>query len=247
MGSDRDHHAGRAAGHTVSGTPRSRHRTLVMYVAAVLLIAGGVSAAVVAASDQQHPPHLHPTTLTALPTPTPAGTAPTDPPPGDPVLIIGPTMPRSVPTHITIPAIGVNHDVRPAGLNPDGTLHTPPLTQVQWPVWYEYSPTPGELGPSVIVGHIDSATAGPGVFFRLGAMKAGDTISVRREDGSTARFIVYKTAEYKKTDFPTHAIYGDTDRAELRLISCGGAFNSADRSYVDDIVIYAMLTNAIKP
>lgn len=155
-------------------------------------------------------------------------------------------MPPSVPTHISIPAIEVNHDVRPTGLNPDGTLHTPPLSQVQWPVWYRYSPTPGQRGPSVIVGHIDSADAGPGVFFKLGALKAGDRITITRQDGSIVRFTVYKTAEYAKTDFPTDRVYGNTAGAELRLISCGGAFSTAERSYGDDIVIYARLADAVR-
>jgi sortase (surface protein transpeptidase) len=123
-------------------------------------------------------------------------------------------------------------------------MHTPPLSEVQWPVWYKYSPTPGEQGPSVIVGHIDSAKQGPGVFFKLGSMQKGDKITVQRKDGTTAHFTVYQLAEYDKSDFPTKKVYGNTHRAELRLISCGGKFNSAKHSYVDDIVVYAKLTKS---
>lgn len=80
-----------------------------------------------------------------------------------------------------------------------------------------------------------------------GPIPPTDTISVQREDGSTARFVAYKTAEYRKTDFPTDTVYGNIHRAELRLISCGGAFNSTKHSYDDDIVIYARLTKTITP
>jgi hypothetical protein len=153
----------------------------------------------------------------------------------------GSALPASRPTHLTIPAIGVDHAVRPTGLNPDGTLHTPPLSQVAWPVWYEHSPTPGQRGPAVIAGHIDSAKQGQGVFFRLGALSKGDRIAVARADGSTAHFVVYALGEYSKSAFPTGKVYGNTPDAELRLISCGGSFNAAKHSYRDNIVVYAHL------
>jgi hypothetical protein len=150
-------------------------------------------------------------------------------------------MSRSVPVGLRVPAIGVDHAVRPTGVNPDGSMHTPPLSEVQWPVWYKYSPTPGQRGPAVIVGHIDSATQGEGVFFRLGALRRGDRIAVSRADGSTAHFAVYAVGEYSKAHFPTEEVYGNTEGSELRLISCGGSFDRDERSYRDDIVVYARL------
>jgi LPXTG-site transpeptidase (sortase) family protein len=152
-------------------------------------------------------------------------------------------MPRSKPVNISIPAIGVDHAVRPTGLNSDGTMHTPPLSEVQWPDWYKYSPTPGQQGPSVIVGHINSAKYGPGVFSKLDDVSQGDTVNVKRKDGSVAHFTVFKTEEYPKSDFPTKKVYGNTKRAELRLITCGGSFNASKHSYRDNIVAYAKLTN----
>jgi hypothetical protein len=187
----------------------------------------------VAASDQQTPP------TSAVTTTAPPATHEVH---AGGRATVGPMMPHSRPTHISIPAIGVDHGLRPTGLNPDGTMHTPPLSEVAWPVWYEYSPTPGQQGPAVIVGHIDSAKKGPGVFYRLGALTRGDEITVARADQTTAQFTVYRLGEYPKTDFPTGTVYGNTHRAELRLISCGGTFNHARHSYRDDIVAYARLT-----
>lgn len=241
-------------GAAVKGRDTGRGGALAWGATAAALVAAAAAALGIAAASQQTPPRFHATTLApsstrpeapnagATPSPSTAGT------PGTPTGAAGAEnamiMPPSAPTHISIPAIGVNHDLRPTGLNPDGTLATPPLTQVQWPVWYKYSPTPGQRGPAVIVGHIDSATDGGGVFFKLGAMRAGDTIIIGRRDGSAAQFTVYKTAEYNKANFPTSSVYGNTADAEVRLISCGGAFDTSKKSYEDDIVIYARLTQA---
>jgi hypothetical protein len=176
-----------------------RRSVLATATAAVILLAGGVSACGVAASDQQSPPQPAVTT-TAPPTPH-QGTA--HQASASNASPLGPTMPRSVPTHLMVPAIGVDHGLLTLGLNPDGAMHTPPLSKVAWPGWYEYSPTPGEQGPAVIVGHIDSAKKGPGVFFKLGALHKGDQITVHRKDGSTAHFTVYNTAEYPKGKAPS--------------------------------------------
>jgi sortase (surface protein transpeptidase) len=150
-------------------------------------------------------------------------------------------LPASVPTHLSIPAIQVNHDLGVVGQNPDGTIQVPPLNDVALPAWYHFSPTPGQLGPAVVVGHIDSAQAGKGVFYDLGALRPGDTISVQRKDGRTVSFSVYSVEEYPKTSFPTQKVYGNTTDAELRLITCGGAFNPAAHSYDDNIVVYARM------
>jgi hypothetical protein len=137
----------------------------------------------------------------------------------------------------------VNHSVLKLGLNRDQTVEVPPLSEVPTPGWYEYSPTRGGVGTAVILGHIDSAKEGAGVCFRLGGMTEGDEIAVNRADGSTAHFAVYAVHEYPKSHFPAQAVYGNTARAELRLIGCGGSLDRAKHSYRDDIVVYARLVS----
>lgn len=160
-----------------------------------------------------------------------AGTGSPAPPPADPVR-------RSPPVALDIPAIKVHSTLLTLGLNPDGTVEVPPVDSPQ-AGWYKDSPTPGELGPAVILGHVDSAKAGPGVFYELRALRPGDDISVTRADGSVVAFRVDRVAEYPKQAFPTDAVYGDIDHAGLRLVTCGGTFDAATRSYVDNIVVYA--------
>ena len=110
--------------------------------------------------------------------------------------------------------------------------------------FYTLGPTPGQFGPAVIAGHVDSHR-GPAVFYRLGALKAGATVSVGRRDGTTARFVVDKVAAYPKAQFPTTAVYGNTtSRAELRLITCGGSFDDRSGHYVDNVVAFAHLVSA---
>jgi sortase (surface protein transpeptidase) len=111
--------------------------------------------------------------------------------------------------------------------------------------WYRYSPTPGEIGPSVIIGHVDSAKRGPSVFFTLGALKPGQRIEVARADGTTAAFGIDSVESFPKNSFPTRAIYGDTDYAALRLITCGGSFDKATGNYRDNIVVFARLVGSV--
>ena len=148
---------------------------------------------------------------------------------------------ESRPVSLSIPAIHLNSPLSKVGLNPDGTIAVPPLLATpSEPAWYRYSPTPGSLGPSVILGHVDSYR-GPAVFYRLGALRPGDRIDVGLQDGVTAIFVVDGVREYAKVQFPTTLIYGRTDFAALRLITCGGTFDSATRSYLDNVVVFASL------
>ena len=158
-----------------------------------------------------------------------------------------PFVPRtasgSTPVEIDIPTLGVQADVESMGLNADNTVQVPPLSQVGVAGWYKYSPVPGQRGPSVIVGHIDSAVYGRGVFFDLGALHRGASVTVVRADHMVATFVVTQVVEYPKSSFPTEAIYGNTSNAALRLITCGGRFDPAKRSYVDNIVAFATLAS----
>ncbi|MEU7755341.1 class F sortase [Micromonospora sp. NPDC049101] len=148
---------------------------------------------------------------------------------------------RSVPTSIEIPRIGVQATIMSLGTNPDGTVQVPPLEQADQAGWYEPGASPGETGNAVIVGHVDSAKLGPAVFFDLGALVPGDTMTVRRADGRPATFRVDSVASYPKTAFPTELVYGPADRPGLRVVTCGGQFDQAAKSYPDNIVVFATL------
>lgn len=217
--------------------PTSRRLRRVALASAVVLILGGGSAITLAATEQTHPPvpparAARPHHSTTAPQPTPSrGREP------------GPvSYPASTPTHLTIPGIGVDARVGQVGRDAHGAIEVPqPGPDYNRPAWYRYSPTPGQIGPAVIVGHVDSAAEGPSVFFRLGALKAGNTVRVRRADGRTLTFRVDRVAEYGKDDFPTARVYGATRTPQLRLITCGGSFDPDARSYRDNIVAYASL------
>lgn len=147
---------------------------------------------------------------------------------------------RAVPVRLRIPAIGVDSALMDLGLLPDGSLQVPPSG---FPAgWYTGGPTPGELGPAVIAGHID--WHGPGVFFKLHELKPGDLVTIRRADGSQPTFRIRRVAQYPKEHFPTAVVYGNLDHAGLRLITCGGSFNSKTGHYRDNIVAFADLVES---
>jgi hypothetical protein len=142
------------------------------------------------------------------------------------------------PVRLLVPAAGIATALPAVHLDGSGILVPP--DDVATAGWFADGTAPGDVGPAVLVGHVDS-TAGPGVFFRLRDLRPGDGIEVRRADGSVVRFAVTRVARYPKTAFPTAAVYGPTPDAELRLITCGGAFDRAARSYLDNVVVYARL------
>ena len=144
--------------------------------------------------------------------------------------------PVAAPVSLTIPLIGVTTKLIRLGLASDGSLRVPPTTSVAG--WYTGSPRPGATGSAIIVGHIDSVS-GPGVFFRLPELRKGDQVYIRRADGTLVKFLVTSVRQYLKDQFPTQAVYGPTPDAELRLITCGGAFDSATGHYLSNIVVYA--------
>ena len=154
------------------------------------------------------------------------------------------TLPRSKPVTLDIPAIGVHSKVQYLGQTPEGALETPaPGPLYDQAAWYRHSPTPGSLGPAILLGHIDSAANGPSVFFRLGELKPGDRISVTRADDSVATFEVDSVEVYPKDDFPTELVYGDIDHAGLRVLTCGGAFDDIAGHYLDNVVVFARLVD----
>ena len=144
--------------------------------------------------------------------------------------------PVASPVSLTIPLIGVRTRLVMLSLTSTGELQVPSSTSVAG--WYTGSPRPGATGPAIIVGHIDSLT-GPGVFYRLSELAAGDKIYVKRADGTLVEFRVTSVQTYLKDRFPTQDVYGPVPDPELRLITCGGAFDYASGHYLNNIVVYA--------
>lgn len=141
------------------------------------------------------------------------------------------------PVRIRIPSIGVDAAVDPLEVDANNVL-PPPATNERTGYW-RAGPEPGERGPAVIVGHVDSFQ-GPAVFFRLTELTTGDQIHVDRADGSTATFVVQRLERHDKNKFPTKAVYGDTPDQQLRLVTCGGEFDDEDRRYLDNIIAFAV-------
>ena len=147
----------------------------------------------------------------------------------------------SVPVSIRIPVINVSAPVEKVGKNADGTVQVPPLDNHNLTGWYHYGPTPGQLGSSVILGHVDSYT-GISVFYYLKDLRPGNKIYVTLADGAVATFAVDGVQKVAKTDFPTASVYeAHLDYPSLRLITCGGYFEQATGHYLDNIIVYAHL------
>lgn len=235
----------RGGRHRMSRGRRGIRRNLVATVAAVFLAASGATAIAFAVAAQKHAPQpplsaagsLEPSVSASIPS---ARSSP------DPVTkVVGPVLPSSAPVSIEIPAIGVHSALQYLGLTAQHTLQVPaPGPRYDEAGWYKYSSTPGSLGPAVIVGHVDSAAQGPSVFFNLGVLRPGDNVLVTRADGLIAVFSVDGVRRYPKDHFPTQLVYGKTDHAALRLITCGGAFDPATGHYLDNIVVFASLVGS---
>jgi Sortase domain len=209
--------------------PRGSLRARLAGLAGALLIFSGVVAVAVAVILQQHAPQ---------PSAGAAGSIGF----GRPHPL---ALRRSVPVAVHIPAIGVTSDLLHLGVDAAGAIEVPSLyTEASEAAWYKYSVTPGQIGASVIEGHVDSY-AGPAVFFRLGALRPGDRIDVRLADRVTAVFRVTGVREYLKSRFPAKAIYGSTTYAALRLITCGGAFDYTTGHYLSSTVVYASLIASV--
>lgn len=158
------------------------------------------------------------------PTPTPA-------PP-----VVRKQLPR--PVRIIVPAIGVDAPVIPLGINPDHTVQVPStFTETGW---FKPGPEPGEVGSALIVGHVDSYK-GPGVFYRLPALRRGDRITVVLVSGRRLRFVVTSSRDVSKLRFPSELVYRRTRRSTLRLVTCGGRFDPSTRHYLSNHIVFAWL------
>ncbi|MDL5206056.1 class F sortase [Streptomyces sp. ALI-76-A] len=148
---------------------------------------------------------------------------------------------RSVPVRLKIPGIEVDTPLMRLGLAPDGTVEVPPITADDQAGWYRHSPTPGQTGPSVILGHATVGAYGDGVFRHLARVRRGDRIVARLENGTAAAFTVQTVRTVAQADFPTDAVYGDVGRPELRLITCGGP--RLGDGYRDSVIVFAALSS----
>jgi sortase (surface protein transpeptidase) len=228
----------------VSPTPSHRGRRGTLAAAAAVVLTASGAWAVGAGLSSSGPPA--PAALTVVdPSPTPPvpSAVPTSPAadvPPDAQALNTKTLPRMRPVSLRIPSIGVSSpSLVDLGKQADGTLEVP--VDPADPGWFSPGPAPGQFGPAVIAGHVDGG-GGPGIFYRLGELRAGAQVEVTREDGSVTRFVVDKVERYAKNAFPTAAVYGDsTHRSELRLITCGGDFDDQTGHYVDNVVAYAHL------
>jgi sortase (surface protein transpeptidase) len=164
------------------------------------------------------------------------GSVPAPSGPAAPAPDPSPAAAAPVPVSLIIPAISVRTRLIRLGITAQGTLQVPTSTAVAG--WYTGSPRPGQIGSSVIAGHIDSYR-GPGIFYRLRDMRPGERIYVRRANGSLAVFSVTAVRQYQKDRFPTGQVYGPAPDAELNLITCGGAFDYATHSYLSNVVVYS--------
>ena len=152
---------------------------------------------------------------------------------------------RSAPVRLRIPALGVDTPVMRLGLAADGTVQVPPITDHDQAGWYEHSPTPGQTGPSVILGHVTVGEYGDGVFHDLTRLRRGEKIVARLENGTETEFTVTSLRTVAKADFPTDDVYGNVDRPELRLITCGGPQD--ETGYLDNVIAFAALTSSTTP
>ncbi|MFF9853225.1 class F sortase [Streptomyces litmocidini] len=191
----------------------------------------GAAAGAPAALDHEPTPRALPkATPKARPKPRPT---PSSAPPPAP-------MARSRPVTVAVPAITLEAPVIKLGLDAEGRLGTPPVDNPRVAGWYAKGPAPGERGTAVVVGHRDTRT-GPAVFLNLDSLSAGNTVRVARADGRVAVFTVDRVRTYAKNAFPDKEVYGDTGRPELRLLTCGGAFDRG-KGYEANIVVFAHLT-----
>lgn len=221
-----------------------------------LIVAGGIVLGV-ADVAQRHAPQPNsaqagstgPAARASASAASPVRLIPAPPPAPGPGTTAAPgrSLRRSLPVAIAIPAISVHSPLLHVGLNPDGTIQVPPLNDpplTNEAAWYRYSPTPGQPGPAVIEGHVDSARNGPSVFFRLGALYPGDEVDIMLADHQVAVFKITGVRVYPKGRFPTGTVYGPVDYPALRLVTCGGSFDEQTHQYVSNVVAFALLASA---
>jgi Sortase domain len=162
------------------------------------------------------------------------------PPPGK-FPVLGPSRPM----RIVISSIGVRAAVHGVGRDRDGAIAVPALSLINEAGWFTEGPSPGQYGPAILVGHVDTHDR-PAVFHRLQELKAGARIEITRRDQYVAVFEVNSVETFRKSDLPTKRVYDDYSRPALRLITCGGSWVGGDLGYASNIIVFASLIEAHK-
>jgi LPXTG-site transpeptidase (sortase) family protein len=204
-----------------------RRPAAIIFAAGLVVIAAGTAGLLLTGHST---PAMRPVAAGVAALPAPTGPIVAPPQSGAP-------KPVAAPVSLTIPLIGVQTNLITLGLTSSGALQVPSTDKVAG--WYTGSPRPGAIGSAIIVGHIDNVTNGDGVFYRLDTLARGDKIYVKRADGTLVEFSVTSVQEYLKDHFPTEDVYGPVPDAELRLITCGGAYDYTTHHYLSNIVVYA--------
>jgi hypothetical protein len=150
---------------------------------------------------------------------------------------------QSAPTRVRVPSISASSTLIPVGVDADNVVEVPPLSQPMQAAWYSHGPTPGSLGPAVVLGHVNG-DGKPGIFADLYRVESGQEIEVDRADGQTTVFTVSRVETVAKDVFPTERVYGNTPDAQLRLITCGGSLDQVAHNYLSNVIVYATLTSA---
>ncbi|MFH8392668.1 class F sortase [Streptomyces sp. NPDC018036] len=169
-----------------------------------------------------------------------ASRGPADPSPAARRAAAPAPLSRSRAASLRIPSLGVDAPVIGLRLDPGHRLTAPPVDDPKPVGWYTEGPTPGERGTALVVGHRDTRT-GPAVFAPLERIRTGARVEARRVDGRTAVYTVYAVRTYAKAHFPDQEVYGDRGRPELRLITCGGAYDRGT-GYAANVIAFAHLT-----
>lgn len=144
-------------------------------------------------------------------------------------------------TRLRIPSIGVDAEVIPMNLLPDGTMDSPAGPD---PVaWYDFTGKPGLGGNAVFSGHVDYVGRGPAVFWDLRKLVEGDVIEVELADGTRIEYRVTVSQLYDVATIPMGDVVAATPTESVTLITCGGTFESGD--YTHRLVLRAARSEVI--
>lgn len=229
----------------------NRRGRFIASAAAALLLAGGITSIGIGLHAESpgsegsgrasaEAPTAPPMAASASPVPASAGPAQAALPPA-----VSPdgALSASVPVSVEVTSVGISSTLLQLGKQPNGEVETPPGEPGSPAGWYKDSPSPGQRGSSVILGHVNSTKSPVGVFYRLRELSVGQTITVTRSDHTAAVFTVDTVRTYHKSSFPTVEVYQNADRPEIRLITCGG-YDQASGEYLDNTVVFGHLVSS---
>lgn len=232
------------------GSTALRTVLIAAAVAGVVTVVAGLL--IVLKSPQEYGLQSNRDTLNLQAQPKPSGQpeqawfqAPANVPPPLPQITPAPPMLPSTPVQIVIKDLGIDAPIKSVGLAKDGSIEVPPSNNANLVGWYRNMSTPGEVGPAVLLGHKDTRTR-EAVFAKLPKIKNGDTIEIKRQDGTTAVFTVGGVEQASKKTFPTERVYGRQDNAQLHLITCGGTYDRSTGHYTDNVIVYATMTSSYR-